>query len=147
VSWTEIARDRQLHTGITTFAWAADTETLLCPIGDELYVMVGVGTPLVKLFDAAAVALPGPILDPRISADGTLVGFVCDKELYTCALDGGSTTPAAGAGAGVGHSASPSSTPRQLTTSARGTALTNGLADFIGARNGSLSTDQTVPLN
>jgi dipeptidyl-peptidase-4 len=76
--------------------------------------MRGVGTPLTKLFDSSA--LPGPVLDSRISADGSLVGFVCEKELYTCAIAAG----------GDGMSA-----PKQLTTSARGTARTNGLADFI----------------
>jgi dipeptidyl-peptidase-4 len=106
-------RARQLHTGITSFAWAAETDSLLCPVGNDLFVMEGVGKPLTKLFDSAM--LPGPALDARISSDGTLVAFVCEKELYFCA------SSASGDG----------SAPKQLTDSARGTALTNGLADFI----------------
>eukprot|EP01051_Picozoa_sp_SAG22_P025738 SAG22_NODE_7772_length_709_cov_1.980328_1_plen_162_part_10 len=44
-------RARQLHTGITAFAWADETDSLLCPIGNDLFVMRGVGTPLRGLLD------------------------------------------------------------------------------------------------
>ena len=107
-------RARQLHTGITSFEWAAEKDFLLCPVGNDLFVMQGIGNPLTKLFDSAA--LPGPILDPRISSDGMLVCFVCEKELYTCTITIGGDGTAA---------------PVQLTNSARGTAFTNGLADFV----------------
>jgi hypothetical protein len=53
-----------------------------------------------------------PILDARISSDGSIVAFVWSSELYVVPTDG-------------------SSQPKQLTTGARGTALTNGLADYV----------------
>lgn len=78
-------------------------------------LMDGMGGELRKLFDAGA--LPGPAVDPRMSADGSLVAFVCEKEIYVVG-----TAPGSGVVPVV---------PRQLTHDARGTAKTNGLADFI----------------
>jgi dipeptidyl-peptidase-4 len=107
-------RTRQLHTGITSFAFASGTtEVLLCPIGNDLFILPTLGAPLYKLVDSHALGLPGPVLDPHISSDGSLVVFCCDKELYA--------VPVGAAGA----------TPMQLTHDARGTACTNGLSDFI----------------
>jgi hypothetical protein len=116
-------RARQLHTGITSYAWAEgaqDTGMILVPIGNELFVQEGLDGELQRLFDPA-VLLPGnvptdgnlpPILDARISADGQMVGFVWDRELYVVSTDC-------------------KSTPVQLTHGARGSELTNGLSDYI----------------
>jgi dipeptidyl-peptidase-4 len=78
-------------------------------------IMDGMGSELRRLFDAST--LPGPAVDPRLSADGSLVAFVCNKEIYVVG-----TAPSGGVVPAV---------PRQLTHDARGTAKTNGLADFI----------------
>ncbi len=116
-------RARQLHTGITSYAWAEGAEDagkILVPIGNELFMQEGLNGGLQRLFDPsvllpsdaqADVSLP-PILDARISSDGQLVGFVWDRELYVVSTDC-------------------KSTPRQLTNGVRGTELTNGLADYI----------------
>jgi dipeptidyl-peptidase-4 len=116
-------RARQLHTGITSYAWAEGAEDagkILVPIGNELFVQEGLNGGLQRLFDPS-VLLPSdaqadgnlpPILDARISADGKMVGFVWDRELYVVSTDC-------------------KSMPRQLTHGVRGTELTNGLADYI----------------
>ena len=116
-------RARHLHTGITSYAWAEGAEDvgkILVPIGNELFVQEGLDGALQRLFDPAVLLPSGaatdgslpPILDARISADGNLVGFVWDRELYVVSTDC-------------------QSKPRQLTHGVRGTELTNGLADYI----------------
>ena len=59
-----------------------------------------------------ALALDMPILDPQLSPDGECIGYVHDAELYVADVQGGGG-------------------PRQLTTGARGTGKTHGLAEFI----------------
>lgn len=115
-------RARQLHTGITSYAWAEgaqDAGKILVPIGNELFVQEGLDGALQRLFDPSVLLPDGasegslpPILDARISADGKMVGFVWDSELYVVSTDC-------------------KSKPLQLTTGARGTDLVNGLADYI----------------
>ena len=119
-------RARQLHTGITSYAWAEGTEgagKILVPIGNELFVQDGLNGELKRLFDPLLLlngehslsdkdANIPPILDARISSDGKVVGFVWDRELYIVSTDC-------------------KSKPVQLTSGARGTEYTNGLADYI----------------
>lgn len=115
-------RARQLHTGITSYAWAEGAEgagKILVPMGNELFVQEGLDGPLCKLLDPSVLLEGGggaapvpPILDARISSDGSIVAFVWSSELYMVPTDR-------------------SSPPKQLTTGARGTALTNGLADYV----------------
>jgi len=115
-------RARQLHTGITSYAWAEGAKgagKILVPVGNEMFVQEGLDGTLRRLFDPAALLSKGtkdgavpPILDARISGDGKLVGFVWDRELYVVSTDCAST-------------------PVQLTSGAAGTELTNGLADYI----------------
>jgi len=108
-------RARELFTGITSYSWAEDGDTLLVPIGKELFTQSGVGGALKKLFDPAVLALagetPGPILDARLSTDGSTVAFVYDSEVYVVPSSGGK--------------------PQQITKGARGTSASHGLADFI----------------
>eukprot|EP00960_Hanusia_phi_P014932 441905-Hanusia_phi.AAC.4 len=119
-------RARQLHTGITSYAWAEGAEgagKILVPIGNELFVQDGLNGELKRLFDPLLLLseeqnlsekdtnVP-PILDARISSDGRVVGFVWDRELYLVSTDCRSK-------------------PVQLTSGARGTEYTNGLADYI----------------
>ncbi|KAJ1490770.1 dipeptidyl peptidase IV N-terminal region-domain-containing protein, partial [Baffinella frigidus] len=119
-------RARQLHTGITSYALAEGDQgagRILIPIANELYVQEGLGGTLQRLFDPAVLpaaspdagadgAADAPILDARISGDGRLVGFVWRQEVYVVGTDC-------------------KSAPVQLTRGARGTELTNGLADYI----------------
>eukprot|EP00548_Thalassiothrix_antarctica_P002525 CAMPEP_0194148138 /NCGR_PEP_ID=MMETSP0152-20130528/30328_1 /TAXON_ID=1049557 /ORGANISM="Thalassiothrix antarctica, Strain L6-D1" /LENGTH=818 /DNA_ID=CAMNT_0038849463 /DNA_START=278 /DNA_END=2734 /DNA_ORIENTATION=+ len=108
-------RTRQLTTGITNFEYSDNKKVLLCPIGNDLFVKrEGEGDDLVKIVDASD--LPGSVIDPHISSDGSLVGFVCDKELYLA-----STTT-------IGK-------PTRMTFDAdhseNGNGIVNGLSDFI----------------
>lgn len=111
-------RARIMNTGVTSFKVAGPKDSagrLLVPLGGALYVREGIGedAALLKLFDPAAPPLgPGPVLDPQISEDGTLVCFVWQDELYCVPADG-------------------SQAPRPLTAGARGTGVTHGLADFL----------------
>jgi len=111
-------RARMMNTGVTSFKVAGAegrAGRVLVPMGGALYVRDGIGedAPLRKLFDPEAAPLgPGPILDPHISEDGSLVCFVWREELYCVPADG-------------------SAPPRALTAGARGTGVTHGLADFL----------------
>jgi len=112
-------RTRQLETGITNFEYSANKKVLLCPIGNDLFVKRDDGDDenddLVRIVDGSS--LPGSVLDPHVSADGSLAAFVCDKELYV-------VSTAEGGGP-----------PRRMTydadRSADGNGIVNGLADFI----------------
>jgi len=107
-------RTRQLETGITNFEYSANKQVLLCPIGNDLFVKRDTDDDLVQIVDASE--LPGSVIDPHISADGSIVAFVCDHELYVA-----STTA-------IGP-------PRRMTHDADhsgdGNGVVNGLADFI----------------
>ncbi|MBW3615355.1 MAG: S9 family peptidase [Actinobacteria bacterium] len=101
-------RQRELGQGVTTFAWAKQANRLLVPQPDGLRVLDAPG------FEPRLVASAqeGPLLDPQLSPDGSMVAYVQHDELFVVACDGGS------------H-------PRQLTRGARGTGRTHGLAEFI----------------
>ncbi|CAF2491403.1 unnamed protein product [Rotaria sp. Silwood2] len=104
-------RQRQLITGITRYQWAKNKTRplMLIPIGSDLYVHDG--KELRLLINGTNQP---PILDPRLSPDGSLVGYVQDCELYCVSTI--ETSPQ----------------PRQLTFDARGQPnKTNGLAEFI----------------
>jgi hypothetical protein len=103
--------------------------------------LAGLGGALQRLFDPAVLyagaadvppAVDGaagpPILDARISGDGRLVGFVWSQELYVVATDC-------------------QSAPVQITSGARGTELTNGLADYIAQVPLSLSSSSSPSLS
>mmetsp|Transcript_366 Transcript_366/g.996 ORF Transcript_366/g.996 Transcript_366/m.996 type:complete len:847 (+) Transcript_366:33-2573(+) len=109
-------RARIMNTGVTSFKVAGkDKGRVLVPMGGALYVRDGLDpqAELKRLFDPTEAPLgPGPILDPQISEDGSLVCFVWKDEVYCVPADG-------------------SGKPRQLTSGARGTGVTHGLADFL----------------
>ncbi|MBN1259298.1 MAG: DPP IV N-terminal domain-containing protein, partial [Anaerolineae bacterium] len=100
-------RRRQLALGITRYAWARERARLLIPLQDGVYVQDGAGAPLRKVLGTE----DGPILDPQLSREGRHLAYVQDAELYVLALEDG--------------------TPRQLTTGARDTGKTHGLAEFV----------------
>ena len=112
-------RVREMNTGVTQYAWAKQKNIMLVPVGGDLWVLdgdPGEAEPRL-LVKSSTCGLPegAPILDARISADGSTVAFVCDNEVYAVATG------------------SDASDPVQVTTGARGTALAHGTADFLAA--------------
>ena len=100
-------RQRELGLGVTRYAWARDAERLLVPLPDGVYVQHGADAGLGKV----PATDEGPVLEPTLSPDGTLVAFVQHDELHVAEVAGG---PA-----------------RQVTTGARGTGRTHGLAEYV----------------
>lgn len=98
----ERLRERAL--GVTVVRWSAGGELAVVPLAGEVWVKDGQEGELRHLVAA-------PALDPRPSPDGRLVAFVRDAEL--CVAD---------ARTGV---------VRELTTGARGTGRTHGLAEYV----------------
>ena len=82
---------------------------MLIPIGSDLYL--NDNKELRLLVNGANQP---PIIDPRLSPDGSYVAYVQDSEIYCVST------------------ATPNAQPRQLTFDARGRPnKTNGLAEFI----------------
>ncbi|MCA9968580.1 MAG: DPP IV N-terminal domain-containing protein, partial [Anaerolineales bacterium] len=100
-------RLRQRETGVTQYAWSRQGH-LLVPLNGNLYVQDGPDAALRLLLAGDDAA---PILDARFSPDGAHVAFVQDAELYAIPTAGGA--------------------PRQLTSGARGTGQTHGLAEYV----------------
>ena len=100
-------RQRQLNTGVTQYEWAKTGNLILLPFPDGLYVQGGLDAPIRKILDVAG----HPALDARFSPNGQWVAYVQNAELFIVPSEGGE--------------------PHQLTTGARGTGKTNGLAEFI----------------
>jgi dipeptidyl-peptidase-4 len=100
-------RKRELGLGVTTYAWSRRGNVLLVPLAGGLSIKRWPDGALTQIVP------PGddPILDPQMSRDGRHVAFVRDAELYVVPTAGGA--------------------PRQITTGARGTGKTHGLAEFI----------------
>lgn len=98
----ERLRERAL--GITTWSWSEQGDLLVVPLAGELWVQVGLG--------GAPRRLHGPgALEPRPSPDGTRVAFVRDAEV--CVVD-----------VATGE-------VREVTSGARGTGRTHGLAEYV----------------
>jgi dipeptidyl-peptidase-4 len=103
-------RLRMLTLGITEFQRSKNSDRLLIPQPDGLYVMDGVDAPLRQVL-ALNPLEDAPILSPRLSPDGEWIAYVQYSELYRVSIQGGQ--------------------PQQLTWDARGTGKTNGLAEYI----------------
>jgi dipeptidyl-peptidase-4 len=99
-------RMRQRETGITTYAWAKHAPHLLVPIKNELCTQIGPDAPLLTIYAGEH----GAAQCPRLSPDGSRVAFVADAELYVSSTRGGAA--------------------RQITSGARDTGKTNGLAEY-----------------
>ena len=123
-------RQRQLGQGITRYAWASKSDCILVPGQSAVHVLDGPMSPTrlddpaspARLDDSASSArrvvdADGPVLDPQLSPDGERVAYVHDAEIYVVDVFE----------RGGGERAE----PRQLTTGARGTGKTHGLAEFI----------------
>lgn len=112
-------RARIMSTGITHYQWAAAANRLLVPIDGALHVLDGVLASPRRLFDPSderwAAVGSGPLLDPKLSSDGTRVFFVWDGEVCSC------NVPDDGADAAE---------PARRTFGARGEGKSNGLADY-----------------
>ena len=100
-------RQRQLGQGIVRYSWAESGEVILIPAQSGVYVKDGAEAQIRRVVSAD----DGPTLDPQLSPDGSQVAYVRDAELYVIPTSGGEA--------------------RQLTSGARGTGRTHGLAEYI----------------
>lgn len=100
-------RTRERGLGVTSYTWAEDANVVLIPLRGEVWVQEGVyGTPR-----KVVASTDHPAIDPQITRNGEWIAFVRDDELYVVSSKGGE--------------------PRQITSGARGTGRTNGLAEYI----------------
>lgn len=99
-------RMRQHDLGVTDYAWS-NKGALLIPMPDGLYLREREDGELRKLVSNEG----GPLLDPRFSPDGAWVAYVQDDELCVVEVATGKAS--------------------QVTTGARGTGKTHGLAEYI----------------
>ncbi len=98
-------RMRERGLGITSYAWAKDTARVMVPVRGDVWIQDGMyGTPR-KVAEGGAI-------DPQITRDGRWVAFVKDHEVYVVSAE-----PGGGA-------------PVQITSGARGTGRTHGLAEY-----------------
>jgi dipeptidyl-peptidase-4 len=107
----ERARARNL--GITRYAWthhSAAEPRILVPLTGGIYIIDDPTPGRAQLRELVAPSA-APALDPRLSRDGQWVAYVQDAELYVVPVAGGA--------------------PRQLTSGARGSGRTHGLAEYI----------------
>jgi len=120
-------RQRQMTVGITNFEWTTSTAPKRIMVVSQGNIFVGTcetdeSSPksqniFHKIFDKASTGQKGGAIDPHFSPDGTKIAFVQDSEVFVLSVDAAlSDAPAA---------------PLQVTSGARGTGKTNGLADFI----------------
>ena len=100
-------RVRQRELGVTQYAWAGGAMRILLPFQAGVFVSDGDGEPPRKLLESQGA----PIQDAQFSPDGEWVAYVQDAELYVISYDGGEA--------------------RQLTSGARCSGKTHGLAEYI----------------
>ena len=100
-------RQRQMGEGIVRYSWASKRDVMLIPSQSGVYFKDGIDSPARLLVSSEA----GPIIDPHLSPDGSVVAFVRDAELHVASVDGGEIL--------------------QITHGARGTGKTHGLAEYI----------------
>jgi len=106
-------RQRQRGLGITRYKWthhSAKAPRILVPLTGGVYV---IDDPRPGHAALRELVPPGdhPALDPRFSRDGEWVAYVQDDELHVVPVAGGP--------------------PRQITSGARGTGRTHGLAEYV----------------
>ena len=100
-------RQRQLGQGIVRYSWAEDRDLILIPAQSGIYVKEGADSPARLVVSNE----DGPVQNPTLSPDGSMIAFIRDAEVYVVPVEGGA--------------------PRQITFGARGTGKTHGLAEYI----------------
>lgn len=102
-------RMRERGLGITSYAWAKLRNRLMVPLRGEVWIQDGVhGSPR-----KIASNDGHPCIDPQITRNGSHVAWVQDDELYVVSADDAAAKP------------------KQITSGARGTGRTHGLAEYI----------------
>ena len=102
-------RQRELGIGVTRYAWAKAADRLIVPGPDGVEVVDGVAPGAARRM--LLTDLDDPVLDPALSHDGSSLGFVLDAEVHVVPAEGGPV--------------------RMVTSGARGTGRTNGLAEYV----------------
>jgi dipeptidyl-peptidase-4 len=116
-------RARLMTTGVTSYVTSdsgTKSSSMLVPLGGALMLLDDISTTPRKLVECNngkdkdnGLPLQAPLLDAKLSKDGSTVAFVCDKEVYVMSTDGRET-------------------PKQITRGARGIdGTTNGVADYV----------------
>ena len=100
-------RQRQLGQGIVRYSWADDRDLILIPAQSGIYVKEGADSPARLVVSNE----DGPVQNPTLSPDVSMIAFVRDAEVYVVPVEGGA--------------------PGQITSGARGTGKTHGLAEYI----------------
>ena len=100
-------RQRQLGQGIVRYAWAANRDLIMIPAQSGVYVKDNADSPARLVISND----DGPVLNPTLSPDSSMIAFVKDAEVYVVSVNGGE--------------------PTQITSGARGTGKTHGLAEYI----------------
>ena len=105
-------RQRQLAVGVTRYQWAgsAKPDRLLIPLHGEVWAADGPDYALRRVAEAQGK----PILDPQFSPDGEWIAYVQDAEVFVISSRSGPAGPS-----------------RQVTSGARESGKTHGLAEFI----------------
>ncbi len=100
-------RMRQVTLGVTSYHQAKNNLRMIIPLQGKIFAKDWPDAPLKRIFDSQN----GPILGPELSPDGQWIAFVQDAEIFVLPFEGG-------------HA-------RQVTSGARGSGKTHGLAEFI----------------
>ncbi|MBE2225306.1 MAG: DPP IV N-terminal domain-containing protein, partial [Anaerolineae bacterium] len=119
-------RMRQRETGITQYAWSKEGRILI-PLLGGLFVQNGADGELQQILAKSE----HPILDAQFSPDGKWIAYVQDAELYVIASEPSIKTSEVGNDQPLLKTSEVFSQPRQITSGARGTGKTNGLAEYI----------------
>ncbi|PKN44751.1 MAG: hypothetical protein CVU59_10925, partial [Deltaproteobacteria bacterium HGW-Deltaproteobacteria-17] len=77
-------RRRQSASGIMRYFWFPDSRRILVPVGRELVAIDIAARGNVRLLSGDQAGLPpgAPLLDVRLSPDGSLISFSCGGDLY-----------------------------------------------------------------
>jgi dipeptidyl-peptidase-4 len=84
----ELRRERQRKRikGVTGYAWAAESDAMILPLGGDVYLRDGEGS--IKPLTSS----PEPEIDPQICRDGTKIAFARGRELFVLDIASGKET-------------------------------------------------------
>jgi dipeptidyl-peptidase-4 len=100
-------RRRERGLGVTSYAWTKEADRFVVPVRGELWVQDGISAEPRKVVKSEGA----PALDAEATRAGDRIAYVMDDEVYVVDAAGGE--------------------PRQVTSGARGTGRTHGLAEYI----------------